>query len=225
MKKRVKRKINLKRIISFIITIIIIYFIVVYISNIKIKNIVILNNSYYTDDDIIYQAGIENYPKFITLNTNKIKNKIKKLELVSDISIEKKFGYILKIDVKEKRILYYDKNECKYKLSDNTYLTTDDNIITPTLINHIPENIEKEFVNSLNKVDNDILKMISEIEYDPTEYDNSRFLLYMNDGNEVFVNNLKMDLLNKYLSIVTTLNNKNGILYLDNGNYFEIKED
>ena len=66
--------------------------------------------------------------------------------------------------------------------------------------------------------------MISEIEYSKNTYDDKRFLLYMNDGNEVYITISRVDLLNKYIDIVKKLNNKKGILYLDSGNYFEIKK-
>ena len=46
----------------------------------------------------------------------------------------------------------------------------------------------------------------------------------MNDGNEVYITSKRTNLLNKYLEIVTKLDNKKGILYLDSGNYFEIKK-
>ena len=46
----------------------------------------------------------------------------------------------------------------------------------------------------------------------------------MNDGNLVYINTNKMKTFNKYVSIVTKLDNHKGILYLDSGNYFEIKE-
>ena len=46
----------------------------------------------------------------------------------------------------------------------------------------------------------------------------------MNDGNMVYITIPRMDLLNKYVSIVKQLDNKNGILYLDSGNYFKIEE-
>ena len=94
----------------------------------------------------------------------------------------------------------------------------------PTLINYIPENIEKNFVNKLSNVDSEILSMISEIEYSKTTYDDKRFLLYMNDGNMVYITVSKAELLNKYVEIIKKVDNKKGILYLDSGNYFEIKE-
>ena len=66
--------------------------------------------------------------------------------------------------------------------------------------------------------------MISEIEYSKTSYDDKRFLLYMNDGNMVYITVSKAELLNKYVKIIKKVDNKKGILYLDSGNYFEIKE-
>ena len=74
MKKRVKRKFNPLKFLSFIAFIIICYFLTVYLLDIKTKNIVVLNNNYYSDEKIIETSDIENYPKFLSLNTNKIKN-------------------------------------------------------------------------------------------------------------------------------------------------------
>ena len=195
-----------------------------YLISVKTKNIVILNNNYYSDDDIIYTAGIEDYPKFILLNENKIKDKLLKLDLIEDVTINKRFGFILEITVKEKKILYYIRSTNLYKASDNKSYELNNMIGIPTLINYIPENIEKNFVNKLSNVDSEILSMISEIEYSKTSYDNERFLLYMNDGNMVYVTTTKLKSLNKYIDIVKKLENKKGILYLDSGNYFEIKE-
>ena len=187
-------------------------------------NIVILNNSYYSDDDIIYTANIEDYPKFILLNKSKIKDKLLKLDLIEDVTIKKKYGFILEIDVKEKKILYYVRSTDTYKASDNNNYKLDNIIGVPTLINYIPEDIEKNFVKKLSNVDKSILDMISEIEYSKTSYDDKRFLLYMNDGNMVYITVSKAELLNKYVEIIKKVDNKKGILYLDSGNYFEIKE-
>ena len=74
------------------------------------------------------------------------------------------------------------------------------------------------------KIDSNVISLINEIEYDKTAYDSERFLLTMNDGNTVYINISRLHLLNKYIDIVKKLDNKKGILYLDSGNYFEIKE-
>ena len=46
----------------------------------------------------------------------------------------------------------------------------------------------------------------------------------MNDGNYIYITLEKMDKINKYLDIIKSFNNKKGILYLDSGEYFEVKE-
>lgn len=224
MKKRVKRKFNPLKFLSFIAFIIICYFLTMYLLDIKTKNIIVLNNNYYSDEKIIETAGIEKYPKFILLNTNKIKKKLLKLDLIENATIKKKWNFVLELTIKEKKILYLVRSENKYRLSDNKLYDIDDVLSVPTLINYVPESNEKKFVEAFKNIDNNIISMISEIEYSKTSYDSDRFLLYMNDGNMVYVTTTKLKSLNKYVDIVKKLENKKGILYLDSGNYFEIKE-
>jgi len=45
----------------------------------------------------------------------------------------------------------------------------------------------------------------------------------MNDGNYVYITLTKMELLNKYNEAITKVEGKKGTLYLDSGNYFEIR--
>lgn len=224
MKKRVKRKFNPLKFLSFIAFIIICYFLTMYLFDIKTKNIIVLNNNYYSDEKIIETAGIEKYPKFILLNTNKIKKKLLELDLIENATIKKKWNFVLELTIKEKKILYLVRSENKYRLSDNKLYDIDDVLSVPTLINYVPESNEKKFVEAFKNIDNNIISMISEIEYSKTSYDSDRFLLYMNDGNMVYVTTTKLKSLNKYVDIVKKLENKKGILYLDSGNYFEIKE-
>ena len=224
MKKRVRRKFNLGKFILFILIIFIIYFGMKYLFSIKINNIIIVNNNYYSDEEIIEKAGIENYPEFITLSRKKIKNKLSTLDLIEDVEIKKEFGFILRITIKEKKILYHIRSNNEYRVSDNKNYSLDNVTGVPTLINYVPEEVEKKFVNKFKDIDSNIINMISEIEYNKTSYDSERFLLYMNDGNEVYITVTRTNLLNKYVEIVTKLDNKKGILYLDSGNYFEIKK-
>ena len=224
MKKKVKRKINPIKIIVFLLIVGLLIILVNHILNINTKNIVILNNDYYSDDEIIETANIYDYPKFLLLNRSKIKKDLKSLDLIEDVKISKKSHYVLEIDVTEKKVLYLVRSENKYKLSDNKNYDLDKNVIVPTLINYVPEDIEKELVKQLSKIDKKSLSLISEIEYSKTDYDNKRFMLNMMDGNIVYITTSKINLLDKYTSIISKVNDKKGILYLDSGNYFEVKE-
>ncbi len=80
------------------------------------------------------------------------------------------------------------------------------------------------FINYFSKIDTNILTKISEIEYVPNEVDKQRFLLTMNDGNYVYITLTKITKINKYNSIKDQLEGKLGIIYLDSGDYVEIKE-
>ena len=73
-------------------------------------------------------------------------------------------------------------------------------------------------------VNKSILSKISEIEYTPSTIDKEKFLFLMNDGNYVYITLSKIDLINTYNEIYPTLEGKKGILHLDSGNHFEIKE-
>ena len=206
MKKKVKKKFNFVKFLVFIIIIVILVLGIKYLFDARIKNIVVLNNNYYTDEEIIEACGIENYPKFLTLNKNKLEKKLEEF------------------DFKEKKLLYYIRSENKYMTSTGEAYKLNNVVGIPTLINYVPENIEASFIKEFNKIDSNVISMISEIEYSKNTYDDKRFLLYMNDGNEVYITISRVDLLNKYIDIVKKLNNKKGILYLDSGNYFEIKK-
>lgn len=225
MKKRVKRKFNFIKFLKFILFILIICLIINYLFSIKTKNIIILNTEYYSDEIIIETAKLEKYPEFLKIKKQDIKNRLLKLELVEDVEIKKRLGFILELDIKEKKVLYVTRSTNKYKLS--TYEDVDNNneYQVPVLINFVPEDIEKEFTEKLSKVDKNILSLVSEIEYSTTDYDDERFVLYMNDGNQVYVTNNRVELLNKYIDIMKKISSdKKGILYLDNGNYFKIIE-
>ena len=226
MKKRVKRKFNIKKFLCFVLFLVIVYFVISYFLSIKTKNIVVLNSNYYSDETIIETAGIENYPEFLKINKKDLKNKLLKLELIKEVKISKRFGFILELDIVEKKVLYLVRSSNKYKLSTFEDYGSEDVISVPVLINFVPEDIEKEFVEGFSKIDNNIISKISEIEYSVTDYDDERFVLYMNDGNQVYVTNNRLELLNNYITIMKKISSdKKGILYLDTGNYFKIKED
>ena len=76
----------------------------------------------------------------------------------------------------------------------------------------------------MGKVNKNSLNMISEITYSPNGIDKERFLFSMNDGNYVYVTLTKISKINDYKSIIDSVENKKGILYLDYGNYFVPKE-
>ena len=126
------------------------------------------------------------------------------------------------IEVTENLPVFYYLPTKKTILVDRSQ--TDDNFPVPTVINYVPDKIYELLLDKISNADYNIIKRVSEIKYDPNEVDDERFLFTMNDGNYIYVTLEKMEKINKYLDIIKSFNNKKGILYLDSGEYFEVKE-
>ena len=222
MKRKKNRKYKILKILGVIVLLgIIIYTLI----NIKIKNIYIKGNKILSDQEIIELAGIENYPKLFSVSILKMENKIKMSQVIDKVKVRKNLFGRVDIEVKEYNLLLKDEIDNGVYLSNNKKIMPDELIIgIPSLINVVDENVLKSFLKKLDTIDKNILSKISEIEYTPNELDNELFLLYMNDGNYVYINTTRLSNINKYESILEQLEGKKGILYLDSGNHFEIFE-
>ena len=219
-----KKKLRLLPFLIFIIVISIIVFVCLFILDTKVKNIIITGNEILSDDEIIEYAGLSNYPSFYkTLNSN-IKDGIKKNPLIKDVDVNRSFYHVIEIKVKEYEILYKREDNGKYVLDNKKEITLDKETpyVIPRLINEIPSTLLNRFIKYYKRIDLSIREKISEIKYDPNDYDKDRFLLYMDDGNSVYVTITKFERLNYYNDVLPQLDGKKGILYLDSGNHFQI---
>lgn len=218
-----KRKLKIKRILICILMMIIFVLLLYYILKLPIKNIYIIDNNVLSDKEIIDISGIENYPSFLGTRRSDIIANLKTSIYIKDTQVKKKFLGKIYIYVTEKKILciYNDK-----LILEDGMITNNTNKITsyPILLSDI-SNIQEKFVKKFSLIQDNILLKISEIEYVPNEVDNERFLLKMNDDNVVYITLNKIEKINKYNSIYSSLNDKKGIIYLDSGDYVEVKEE
>lgn len=222
--KKQKKKVK-KGFIKFCVIILILFGIgnlVYYGFGPNIKNIYVLDNNYLSDQEIIDLAGLNTYPNFYTTSSSSIKKKLKSNTLIKDIKIKKRLFNKVYIYVDEYEVLFYNQNTSKYVLENKKEVLLD-GIVVPTLINYVPDTKYNTFVNKYILLDDKVKQKISEIKYDPNTIDEDRFFLYMNDGNYVYITLTKMELLNKYNEAITKVEGKKGTLYLDSGNYFEIR--
>lgn len=190
--------------------------------DIKINNVIVKGNILYEDYDIIKKAHLENYPSSLSNLSFNIKKVLEKDPYVKKAKVYKTSLTKVVIVVEENLPLFYYLPTKKTVLMDKTQ--TDDNFPVPTVINYVPDKIYELLLEKISSADYDIIKRISEIKYDPNEVDDERFLFTMNDGNYIYITLEKIDKINKYLDIIKSFNNKKGILYLDSGEYFEVKE-
>ena len=220
--KKVKKRIRYDRVLLFIIIVIIIIVLSTFLLNLKITNIIIKNNNYLKDQEIIELAGISDYPSSLANSNQKIKQRLLTNIFIKNVKVSKKHLTKVYIEVEENRPLFYYNNSNKTVLLDGT--SVDLKCTVPTVLNYITDTYYEEFINEMGKLDSSVLNKISEIKFDPNEVDDNRFLLTMSDGNYVYININTFYKLNKYITIKQNLPDKNGILYLDYGNNFEIIE-
>ena len=224
-KKVKRRKLNVKRFIIFLIIVFIIINVIYSILNIRIRQIEITGTNRLSDTEIIEVADLVDYPKLLLTPSYLIKNKIKTLPLVNDVKISKNLYGKLSIKVDEAKVLFLNRAENKYVLSNFKTIDNNNYLGVPTLINYVPDEIYTKLVNGLKDIDENILEMISEIEYNPSKslskeiIDETRFLLRMNDQNTVYMNTINIAQLNKYIeissAIIASRGQEKGILYLD----------
>ena len=219
MKKK-KRKISFLKIL---IVFLLIYLFIVggyKLITINIKNIYVIGNNYIKDKYIIEKAGLTNYPPFFLTTRSSIKKKLLNYDEILNVNVKKKiFSVYLYVD--ENIPLFYNKNSNKIVLKNGKEI--DDKYNVAVLNNYVPDTIYNDFINNMGNVNQDILDRISEINYVPNDVDSKRFYLIMDDGNSVYVTLDDFLKINNYIEIIKTLDNNKGTIYLDSGNYFEIK--
>ena len=223
--KKVKVKtLSFKRLFILLLILYFIGYFIYSIFRMPIKNIYIKGSNLLSDNDIIKVAEIQDYPSIFEVLKNNTTAKIKSIPLVKDAKIRINIFGKLTITIDEYKILFWDNNKQKLIVEEGVELDDSNNYLgVPTLINEVPENIYKKLTKALLKVDNEVLSLISEIEYSPSinndqVVDNNRFILKMNDGNIVYANLLNIKNLNHYIEIYSTLDNQKGYLYLDSSN-------
>lgn len=229
MSKKIVKKKKIK-IIPFLIVLLVITglsFGVYEVLNARILNIIIKNGEYLNDDYVINLAGIKDYPSFYLTNTISMRKKVEKSPYIIQAKIKRKFYHVLEIDLDVNHPLFINNSTNMVVFENEKTVATSSEVDlfrVPRLINYVPDDKYQSFIKGMAKIDKGILGKISDIEYTPNDYDKDRFLLYMDDGNMVYLTLTKFKQINYYNEVLGQLEGRKGILYLDSGNHFQIKE-
>ena len=222
VKKKHVRKIRYGRVLLYLILPVILIVIVASCIHFPIKNIFVTGNSILSDQEIIELAGISNYPSIFEYTTWEMSDKIKKNKYIDSVKIKKKKLKEIHIEVVENIPILYDSYSNKTIYSNKKQYNGNDSACT--LLNYTPESYFDDLVKGLTSMNRDVRERISEIQYVPNNVDEKRFIFTMNDGNYVYITLSKIEIMNTYIDIIKNIDGKRGILYLDSGGYFEIKE-
>ena len=217
--KKKKRKI---RISGVILILLIIYLVAIsgyYLLTMKVKSINVKGITFLRENEVLKEGNIDLDTSIFKILTSSLKKKLQNIPLVKDVNIKLNLYGEITIDIKENKILFLNSLDNKIVLEDGKTIDNDNYQGVPILVNYVKSEAYESFIKAFSKVDKDVINMISEIEYYPDEYngvilDEERFLLRMNDGNLVFINNVNIEKLNKYQSIYASVGS-GGVLYLD----------
>lgn len=228
MEKNVTKKIRIRLLPLFVFLLVILCILLVgkIMIDLPIHNIIVVGNHYLTDQEIIETAGIEEYPSFIRSYFSPLKENLEKNLWIKKASIKRKFFGVIEIQIEEKEPLFEKVENKVIVLSDGTEIPST-SLESPVLglLNYVPNTKYDTFIKQMGKIDPSIRYLISEITYLPNEQDKDRFLLYMSDGNYVYLTLTKFQNINYYEQVLEQLAGRKGILYLDSGNHFQIMED
>ena len=225
---KIKKKKRLKLIpfLLFVLVIAATFFLVDVLLDTRVENIIIKGNKLVTDQQIIDEAGLSNYPSFYKTTSYNIKKALEKNSFIKEVKVKRSFYHVITIEVSEYKVLLKKETTGKLVLENMNEVTTDQEIpyTVPRLVNDVPKNKYSKLLKNLLKVKRSVRSSISEFYYDPNQFDKDRFLLYMDDGNSVYLTLTKFRMINYYNDVLPQLDGKKGILYLDSGNHFQIME-
>ena len=225
-KKIVKRKkLRVFRLLLILIVIFCFSFGLYFYLKMPILNLIISGSSYLEDDYILDISKLKDYPSFWLSNMRKKEKKLENSPYIIKAEIIRKFFHVVRIDIEENKALFLDQADGKTVFYDGTKIREEKYVFrVPRLMNYVPDDKYEDYIKGMKEIEDDILGKISDIEYVPNDLDKERFLLYMDDGNMVYLTLTKFTMINYYNDVLEQLEDKKGILYLDNGNHFKIKE-
>ncbi len=221
MAKKKKKRLNIKRTLAFALFIYIFCYGIYYLVNQPIKHVEINGNNLVLDSEILKTSKLKDYPSIFKYSSKTLEKRINTIKLVDDVDVKKWLGHVVKINIKENKLLFY--YEDKIVLSNGNYIKNDlENVYgIPTFIGNIDKDILNKFVQSFSELNDNIIYEMNEIEYYPSAneegkvIDNDRFKITMNDGNTIVANTKSVSVLNKYNDIYASLGGKLGTINLD----------
>ncbi len=221
-KEQKKRKRRLKRKNIFLTLFFLFLFFVFgyYFYTLPIRTILITGTKHLSDQEIIEVVGIKEYPPLFRVSSYKMRKKILELSYVQDVKIKKDLFGRLTISILEEVPIFYNRNNHKLVFASGKEIESQTLYGVPVLTNYVPDEIYQRMKVEINEMNQDVLEMISEIEYQPWRsddvmIDDTRFFLRMNDGNVIYVNLINWDKLDTYMTIYSSLGTAKGTLQLD----------
>ncbi|MFB1049660.1 cell division protein FtsQ/DivIB [Paraliobacillus sp. JSM ZJ581] len=226
LKEARKKKTN-RRLIFYLSLFFILISIIVYLQSplSQVKEIIVKGNKYIDDSVLIELSELTNEVNFWSFSTKTQEKLILAHDEIKDVSVNRKFLNTVVIEVEElEKVAYVNKKNRHYPLLENGELLNTISLKSwqgdaPLLVNFSKDVYIKEIAKELKLLSNAIASLISEIYWSPTESNENKVTLLMNDGFEVETTIRHFSRYMKtYPSIVNQLEeNQQGVITLGEG--------
>ncbi|HLS35871.1 MAG TPA: FtsQ-type POTRA domain-containing protein [Bacillota bacterium] len=229
LKKQRKKKAN-RRLVFYLSLFFVLISIIIYLQSplSYIKNIHVYGHHVLHENEIIELSDIKNDTNIWKVNLSEVEDAILKNPFIKDVQVQRKLPSTIAVEVEEYKIIGYLEKEDSYQPLlengeevdyENRYQQGD----APLLIHFDDEDILNSIAGQLQGIPDNILRLISEIHWEPEKENKYKVNLFMNDGYLVkgSIRNLaeKMEV---YPSVVSQLEpEQKGIIHLNVGVYFE----
>ena len=189
-----------------------------------VKEIEVNGNVNLEKEEILERSGIKEGNKMYLLQTNKAEENIKVLPIVEKINVEREWPNKVVIDVEEYEIVgFVESHRNYYPVLENKRVLRGFHMAPENApIIHFFEG--KEFdglVDSLNDVNPEILRTISEIYYRPHDESYKRIQVLMNNGQEIIADYTTFgEKINYFEGMSNAIGDKRGVIDLEVSNAF-----
>ena len=153
MSRKKKKRVRVSGLIFILLLIYLVGMVVYYLVKLPVKNVKVEGLSILKESEIIESLGLEDRLPFLKFNKSYVKDKLKDNPLVDDVKIKKNLKGQVTITISEAKILFYYNFDNKLVLSNaKTMEDSNDYLGYPTLVNYVPSDIYKGFINKFSKV-------------------------------------------------------------------------
>ncbi|WP_245745254.1 cell division protein FtsQ/DivIB [Lentibacillus persicus] len=230
LKQERKKKAN-RRLIFYLSIFFFLISIIVYLQSplSYVRTIEVSGNSFVEDDVIIEASTIGKKTNIWSVSESEVSQAISENPVIQKAEVNRNLPWTIDINVSEFSHVGYIKRDDRYSpvLGDGKVLenvkqrTVDGN--APLLMGFSETSYLNQMSEELKKLPESVLQLISEIHWQPSEKNEHKILLYMNDGYMVdgTIRNFA-DKMRVYPSIVSQLDPESkGVIHIGAGVYFE----
>lgn len=196
-------------------------------SNVKTVNVE--GNKYLPKKEIESLVHLNKKTNIWEVNNRSFKRELVEHPLVKEAKIERKLPRTVNITVTEYKIVGFVEVDGTYEavLPDGNLVATKNEAFHladgPVIKGFDDKDLLKQMASELNETDEEVFQLISEIIWQPKKNNQSKILLYMNDGFMVDTTVRQFaEKIEEYPAIVAQIEpGKKGIVHMGVGTYFE----